>query len=88
MPAWFRLRVFRAFRQKQMLRIGVNDIIRDRPLEEITRDISRVADTSLDEIRREYRRITFGFSAEPPQMDFPGETIGSPLRGKLVTIMS
>ncbi len=42
------LRVFRAFRQKQMLRIGVNDIIRDRPLEEITRDISRVADTSLE----------------------------------------
>jgi [glutamine synthetase] adenylyltransferase / [glutamine synthetase]-adenylyl-L-tyrosine phosphorylase len=42
------LRVFRRFRQKQMLRIGTNDIIRDRPLEEITRDISRVADTSLE----------------------------------------
>jgi glutamate-ammonia-ligase adenylyltransferase len=41
------LRAFRRFRQKQMLRIGANDIIRDRPLEEITRDISRVADTSL-----------------------------------------
>ncbi|MCS7046307.1 MAG: bifunctional [glutamate--ammonia ligase]-adenylyl-L-tyrosine phosphorylase/[glutamate--ammonia-ligase] adenylyltransferase, partial [Gemmataceae bacterium] len=42
------LRAFRVFRQKQLLRIGVNDIIRDRPLEEITRDISRVADTSLE----------------------------------------
>jgi [glutamine synthetase] adenylyltransferase / [glutamine synthetase]-adenylyl-L-tyrosine phosphorylase len=42
------LRAFRRFRQKQMLRIGANDIIRDRPLEEITRDISRVADTSLE----------------------------------------
>ena len=42
------LRAFRKFRQKQMLRIGTNDIIRDRPLEEITRDISRVADTSLE----------------------------------------
>ncbi|MBI3824085.1 MAG: bifunctional [glutamate--ammonia ligase]-adenylyl-L-tyrosine phosphorylase/[glutamate--ammonia-ligase] adenylyltransferase, partial [Planctomycetes bacterium] len=42
------LRAFRKFRQKQMLRIGANDIIRDRPLEEITRDISRVADTSLE----------------------------------------
>ncbi len=31
-----------------MLRIGTNDIIRDRPLEEITRDISRVADTCLE----------------------------------------
>ncbi|HZZ80800.1 MAG TPA: bifunctional [glutamate--ammonia ligase]-adenylyl-L-tyrosine phosphorylase/[glutamate--ammonia-ligase] adenylyltransferase [Gemmataceae bacterium] len=42
------LRAFRRFRQRQMLRIGTNDIIRDRPLEEITRDISRVADTSLE----------------------------------------
>ena len=42
------LRAFRTFRQRHMLRIGVNDIIRDRPLEEITRDISRVADTSLE----------------------------------------
>jgi glutamate-ammonia-ligase adenylyltransferase len=42
------LRAFRRFRQRQTLRIGANDIIRDRPLEEITRDISRVADASLE----------------------------------------
>src|SRR5947209_8466865 len=42
------LRAFRKFRQKQMLRIGTNDIIRDRPLEEVTRDISRVADTAIE----------------------------------------
>lgn len=42
------LRVFRRFRQRQVLRIGTNDIIRDRTLEEITRDISRVADASLE----------------------------------------
>ncbi|MCI0681610.1 MAG: bifunctional [glutamate--ammonia ligase]-adenylyl-L-tyrosine phosphorylase/[glutamate--ammonia-ligase] adenylyltransferase [Gemmataceae bacterium] len=42
------LRAFRAFRHKHLLRIGVNDIIRDRPLEEITRDIARVADTALE----------------------------------------
>ncbi len=30
------------------MRIGTNDIIRDRPLEEITRDISRVADAALE----------------------------------------
>jgi glutamate-ammonia-ligase adenylyltransferase len=42
------LRALRRFRQRQMLRIGANDIIRDRPLEEITRDISRVADTALE----------------------------------------
>src|SRR5947209_9838899 len=42
------LRALRRFRQRQVLRIGTNDIIRDRPLEEITRDISRVADTALE----------------------------------------
>ncbi|MFO0877940.1 MAG: bifunctional [glutamate--ammonia ligase]-adenylyl-L-tyrosine phosphorylase/[glutamate--ammonia-ligase] adenylyltransferase [Gemmataceae bacterium] len=42
------LRAFRRFRHRQLLRIGTNDIIRDRPLEEITRDISHVADAALD----------------------------------------
>jgi glutamate-ammonia-ligase adenylyltransferase len=42
------LRAFRRHRQRQMLRIGTNDIIRDRPLEEVTRDISRVADIALE----------------------------------------
>jgi glutamate-ammonia-ligase adenylyltransferase len=42
------LRAFRRYRQRQMLRIGSNDIIRDRPLEEVTRDISRVADIALE----------------------------------------
>jgi glutamate-ammonia-ligase adenylyltransferase len=42
------LRAFRHFRQKQLLRIGVNDIVRDRPLEEITRDITRVADVAVE----------------------------------------
>jgi glutamate-ammonia-ligase adenylyltransferase len=42
------LRAFRRFRQRQILRIGTNDIIRDRPLDEITRDISRVADVALE----------------------------------------
>jgi glutamate-ammonia-ligase adenylyltransferase len=42
------LRAFRRFRQRQMLRIGTNDIVRDRPLEEITRDLSRVADVAVE----------------------------------------
>jgi len=42
------LRCFRRFRQRQHLRIGVNDIIRDRPLEEITRDLSNVAEASIE----------------------------------------
>jgi ABC-2 type transport system ATP-binding protein len=37
-----------------------------------------VADTSLDQIRQDYRRITFGFSIDPPPVKFAdGETIGS-----------
>src|SRR5262249_61435991 len=36
------------FRQRQVLRSGTNDVIRDRPLEEVTRDISRVADAALE----------------------------------------
>src|SRR5262249_17919396 len=42
------LRAFRRYRQKQHLRIGTNDIIRERSLEEVTRDISRVADAALE----------------------------------------
>ncbi len=42
------LRAFRRFRQRHILRIGTNDIIRDRPLEEITRDIAHVADAALE----------------------------------------
>ncbi len=42
------LRAFRRFRQRQVLRVGTNDVIRERPLEEITRDLSRVADAALE----------------------------------------
>ncbi len=42
------LRSFRRFRQRQQLRIGVNDVIRDRPLEEITKDLSTVAEASIE----------------------------------------
>src|SRR5262249_47677903 len=42
------LRAFRRFRQRQVLRIGTNDIIRDRPLEEVARDLSRGADAALE----------------------------------------
>jgi len=42
------LRVLRKFRQLQMLRIGINDILLERPLEEITRELSRLADSTVD----------------------------------------
>jgi ABC-2 type transport system ATP-binding protein len=50
---------------------------------------SLVADTSLDQIRQEYRRITFGFSTDPPRVDFPGESIGLVRTdGRQVTVMA
>jgi [glutamine synthetase] adenylyltransferase / [glutamine synthetase]-adenylyl-L-tyrosine phosphorylase len=42
------LRIFRRFRRRQILRIGVNDLVRDRPLEEITSDLSRVAEAAVE----------------------------------------
>jgi ABC-2 type transport system ATP-binding protein len=48
-----------------------------------------VADTSLDRIRQEYRRIIFGFPAEPPPLDFSGESIGTVRTdGRQVTVMA
>jgi ABC-2 type transport system ATP-binding protein len=48
-----------------------------------------VADTSLEQIRQNYRRITCGFSTEPPRLDFGGETIGSVRTdGRQVTMMA
>jgi glutamate-ammonia-ligase adenylyltransferase len=41
------LRAFRRFRHLHMLRIGINDVIRDRPMEEVTRELARVADSSI-----------------------------------------
>src|SRR5207253_4851392 len=42
------LRVFRRFRARHTLRIGINDVLRDRPLEEVTRELARVADASIE----------------------------------------
>jgi [glutamine synthetase] adenylyltransferase / [glutamine synthetase]-adenylyl-L-tyrosine phosphorylase len=42
------LRVFRRFRARHHLRIGINDIVRDRPLEETTRELARLADVCID----------------------------------------
>ncbi|MBY0455913.1 MAG: bifunctional [glutamate--ammonia ligase]-adenylyl-L-tyrosine phosphorylase/[glutamate--ammonia-ligase] adenylyltransferase, partial [Gemmataceae bacterium] len=42
------LRAFRRFRDRHTLRIGIGDVIRDRPLEEITRELARLADSSIE----------------------------------------
>jgi glutamate-ammonia-ligase adenylyltransferase len=68
------LRAFPRFRQRQVLRIGTNDIIRDRPLEEITRDISRVADAALEvALATALRHVAGRFGT-------PFTTLGQPAR--------
>src|SRR5262249_25967210 len=42
------LRAFRRFRRRQTLRVGVADVIRDRPLDDVTRDISRAAEVAIE----------------------------------------
>ncbi|QVL30874.1 bifunctional [glutamate--ammonia ligase]-adenylyl-L-tyrosine phosphorylase/[glutamate--ammonia-ligase] adenylyltransferase [Telmatocola sphagniphila] len=42
------LKILRKFRQRQMVRIGFNDIVRERPLEEITGDLSNLADACIE----------------------------------------
>jgi glutamate-ammonia-ligase adenylyltransferase len=42
------LRAFRRFRDRHTLRIGISDVIRARPLEEITRELARLADASIE----------------------------------------
>jgi len=62
------LRAFRRFRDRHTLRIGISDVIRDRPLEEVTRELSRLADASI-EVALQYALRTvsarFGQPATP-----------------------
>ncbi|HSQ58484.1 MAG TPA: bifunctional [glutamate--ammonia ligase]-adenylyl-L-tyrosine phosphorylase/[glutamate--ammonia-ligase] adenylyltransferase, partial [Gemmata sp.] len=56
------LRAFRRFRNRQILRIGINDVIRDRPLEEVTRELSRVADAAIEvALRHALRTVSARF---------------------------
>lgn len=56
------LRAFRRFRRRHILRIGTNDIIHDRTLEEITLDISDVADAAIAvALEAALRRLTARF---------------------------
>ncbi len=68
------LRAFRRFRRRQALRIGINDVIRDRPLEEISRDLARVADASIEIAMQHALRTT------AKKFGSPTTTQGSPAR--------
>ena len=58
------LRAFRRFRHRHALRIGINDVIRDRPLEEVTRELSRLADSCIEvALRHALHAVTARFGA-------------------------
>lgn len=59
------LREFRRFRKLHTLRVGVNDVVRNRPLEEITRDLARIADAAVD-VAVHYARATQTRKYGPP----------------------
>jgi glutamate-ammonia-ligase adenylyltransferase len=62
------LRAFRRFRDRHTLRIGIGDVVRDRPLEETTRELSRLADASIEvALQHALRTVTakFGTPATP-----------------------
>lgn len=68
------LRAFRRFRTRQHLRVGINDVIRDRPLEEISRDLARVADASIEVA------IQFALRTAAKKFGTPAGADGTPAR--------
>ena len=63
------LGAFRRFRHRHALRIGINDVIRDRPLEEVTRELSRLADASLEVALQHSLRIVGARFGAPTALD-------------------
>jgi glutamate-ammonia-ligase adenylyltransferase len=68
------LRAFRRFRQLHTLRIGVNDILLDRPLEEVTRELARLADAALEVA------LQTALRAAAKQLGHPATKAGTPAR--------
>ncbi|MCS7168566.1 MAG: bifunctional [glutamate--ammonia ligase]-adenylyl-L-tyrosine phosphorylase/[glutamate--ammonia-ligase] adenylyltransferase [Gemmatales bacterium] len=70
------LRVFRRYRERQLLRIGTNDIIRERPLEEITLDISTVAEAAVEvALRLSLRKLAERFGEPVDIHGRPGRCV-------------
>src|SRR5205807_3069250 len=76
------LRTFRRFRNRHSLRIGINDVIRDRPLEEVTRELARLADSSIEVALQQALR-TVGARFGNPTADKQPARITSLAFGKL-----
>ncbi len=70
------LRTIREYRARQMLRIGTNDIFRDRPLEELTADIATVAEAAVQvALQTALRSVTRRFGAPVTASGQPGRMV-------------
>jgi glutamate-ammonia-ligase adenylyltransferase len=66
------LRAFRRFRRRQILRIGVADIVRDRPLEEVTRAVSQSAEVAVEvAVSHSLRQMTSRYGEPLAANDMP-----------------
>lgn len=77
------LRAFRRFRNRQMLRIGINDVIRDRSLEEVTRELARVADASIEVALQHALRVVINRFGTPTTANGQPARITAMAFGKL-----
>lgn len=68
------LRALRSFRQRHLLRIGTNDVVRNRTLEEVTRDISLLAEVAVEAALQQALQTVARRFGEPRHDD------GSPAR--------
>lgn len=70
------LSAFRRYRERQLLRIATNDIVRGRPLEEITLDISRVAEVAVEvALQVAIRRVSERFGEPVDNYGRPGRCV-------------
>ena len=70
------LRAVRRYRNLQLLRIGVNDILWGRPLEEILRDLTRVADAAVHvALGAAYRTVQKKYGTPMGSRDMPARVV-------------
>ena len=77
------LRAFRRCRNRHTLRIGINDVIRDRSLEEVTRELARLADASIEVALEHALRSVFNRFGTPSGTDGQPARITALAFGKL-----
>ncbi|MBM3983016.1 MAG: bifunctional [glutamate--ammonia ligase]-adenylyl-L-tyrosine phosphorylase/[glutamate--ammonia-ligase] adenylyltransferase [Planctomycetes bacterium] len=77
------LRAIRRFRDRHTLRIGISDVVRDRPLEEVTRELARLADACVEVALQHALRTVAARFGVPMTPDGPPAKVTALAFGKL-----